>query len=276
MSKLKIVVCLKTNNTTSQGDSYNSSHVYKIQEMVKRYVTIDHEFCCLTNEVGLNCKTIPLEYNHLGWWNKLQLYKIPGPVFYLDLDTIILDNIDDILNELRGRKFSMYLEPRFLKYYNMEEIEHPGEVYDGVRWTSDPSARSVLTKWIQRVESSFMYWEDSVSFLWNDFYNLRFFNILEYVNDDGDLTHGRAWPCLKSDQNAVSYILNNYKNIFTPFAKKDINLDSAYFNFPIGSFKKDILPLTYKNVDISEILSKFKIVRFHGAPRPYEQDIITY
>jgi hypothetical protein len=240
--------------------------------MLSKHVTIDYEFLCLTN-IELNCKTIPLEYNHWGWWNKLQLYKIPGPVFYMDIDTIITDNIDDILNELSGREFSMYLKPIDLKQYN-KEIETPDKIYK--------------RRWTEHLKSALMYWSGDVSFLWNHFYNLRFFDILDRysnrrtpnwdkVNDDGELTPGHVWPEMRGDQAAVSFImLNNYKNIFTPLARKAPSPDPEYFNFPIGSFKRDVLPLTYENVDISEILSKFKIVQFHGTPRPYEQDIIPY
>ena len=261
MSKLKIVVCLKTNNITSIGDSYNISHVYKIQEMVKKYVTIDHEFCCLTNEVGLNCKTIPLEYDNYGWWNKLELYKIPGPVFYLDLDTIILDNIDDILTNLKGRQLSLYFYPRNLRAYNRELLQPD---------------RFNNKRWIHEMVSSMMYWSGDMSFLWRHVQELSLFKVLK--------SYDRKGVCaLRGDQELMSWILEefNYKNIITPLAKKmspGKKPDPTYDEFPIASFKEGILkPLKAdRNINPTELLSQFKIVWFHDNPRPWAQDIIPY
>ena len=102
MPKTKIVVCLKTGDK----NEFTSEHVYKIRDMCVKHISLDYDFYCLTNETKLDCNIIPLEHNWPGWWSKFELYKIPGPVFYVDLDTIILNNIDDIVLRFTNTSFS--------------------------------------------------------------------------------------------------------------------------------------------------------------------------
>jgi len=45
-------------------------------------------FLCLTNQ-ELNCPTEKLIHNWPGWWSKLELFRIQGPLIYFDLDTVL-------------------------------------------------------------------------------------------------------------------------------------------------------------------------------------------
>jgi len=78
---------------------YNPSHVSWLHEMARKHVTHPHEFVCIS-DVPVDCNRIKMKHGWPGWWGKMELFR-PGlfntPVFYLDLDTVILGNINDML-----------------------------------------------------------------------------------------------------------------------------------------------------------------------------------
>jgi hypothetical protein len=85
------------------GGSYTVDYVQKLKNMVARHSTVLHEFICLT-DVNIKpevCKTIRLAHNLEGWWSKLELFRTDlteaGRIVYFDLDTVITNNIDDVL-----------------------------------------------------------------------------------------------------------------------------------------------------------------------------------
>jgi hypothetical protein len=81
---------------------YDSSWVKKLENSVRRNLTIDHKFICLS-DVEVPCQRIPLDPQGIGWWAKIQLFKpklFDGPVLYFDLDTVLCNNIDDLVSTL--------------------------------------------------------------------------------------------------------------------------------------------------------------------------------
>ncbi len=99
------------------GGIYTQDHVYKIADMVKRFVPCE-EFVCLS-DLELNIKTIPLEDNWSGWWAKIELFKINGPVLYFDLDTIILNDLSDTISKVKDLDF-VILRDFYRKGYSMQ------------------------------------------------------------------------------------------------------------------------------------------------------------
>ncbi len=95
------IVCLKW------GVKYGPDYVNKLFASIKRNTTVDFKFHCFTEDpVGLHPDIIAhdLPYAHLdGWWNKVYLFSseidipIGETIFYLDLDSLITDNIDKFL-----------------------------------------------------------------------------------------------------------------------------------------------------------------------------------
>lgn len=87
------------------GGDYDVSYVNHIANSISEHVSIPYEFVCLTDATDGFCtnvhKIIQLEHNFPKWWGKLELFKpdkfSTDRVFYIDLDTIIVDNIDDIM-----------------------------------------------------------------------------------------------------------------------------------------------------------------------------------
>lgn len=88
---------------------YDASWVQKLQNSVSRNLSIPHRFVCLS-DVAVPCERIPLEFSSElkspGWWAKLQLFKpglFDGPVLYLDLDTVIAGNLDELVQTITAQ-----------------------------------------------------------------------------------------------------------------------------------------------------------------------------
>jgi hypothetical protein len=105
---INIVCVLKSNGKVG----YDASWVEKLQSAIKRNLSLPHKFICLS-DCEVPCDRIPLENIGEGFWAKMQLFKpdmFDGPVLYIDLDTVICDNIDDIVNLVEHEKFVMWYE----------------------------------------------------------------------------------------------------------------------------------------------------------------------
>lgn len=106
MDKLKImkinIVCLKW------GTKFGPEYVNNLYNGIARNTSVEFSFHCLTDDAtGLTDKIIThdLPYAVLdGWWNKLYLFSNElqltkgEKIFYVDLDTVITGNLDDIIN----------------------------------------------------------------------------------------------------------------------------------------------------------------------------------
>jgi len=79
------------------GDKYHSGYVYALREMVENFLTIPHEFKCISDKELIGIDTIkPVKAYH-SWWSKLNLFApgiATGKSIYLDLDVVITKNID--------------------------------------------------------------------------------------------------------------------------------------------------------------------------------------
>ena len=97
---ITIATVLKTG-----GDTYDEKYVEILRKNLKKNCTIENKIVCLTdskNKINYVDKIIPLEHNFEKWWSKIELFK-PNifnteMVFYFDLDTLIINNIDDVLS----------------------------------------------------------------------------------------------------------------------------------------------------------------------------------
>lgn len=98
------IVCLKW------GTLYSYDYVNKLYSSILRNTTVPFHFHCFTeNTAGIdpNVITHPLPHNGLdGWWNKLYLFSnempIRGRIFFVDLDTLITGNVDNLLSVTEG------------------------------------------------------------------------------------------------------------------------------------------------------------------------------
>lgn len=77
------------------GGIYDASWVARLRAGVARHLQTDHRFVCLS-DVDVPCEKIPLEHNWPGWWSKIELFKLRGPVLFFDLDTAIVGDLTEI------------------------------------------------------------------------------------------------------------------------------------------------------------------------------------
>ena len=85
---------------------YDQSWVKNLNNSLLRNLTIPFNFICLS-DCEVDCNRIPLDNTGDGYWAKLQLFKkdtFIGPVLYFDLDTLICNNIDNLVNNLLNQK----------------------------------------------------------------------------------------------------------------------------------------------------------------------------
>jgi hypothetical protein len=90
---------------------YDASWVEKLHNSIKRNVTLPYRFLCLS-DCDVPVERIPLDNIGEGYWSKLQLFRpnlFSGPVLFFDLDTVICNNIDNLIaNILAQDKFLMW------------------------------------------------------------------------------------------------------------------------------------------------------------------------
>lgn len=91
------IVCFKW------GSKFTPEYVNKLHNMINRHVTIPHNFICYTEDPkGIECETRPFIKELPTWWYIVGLFNkehgFKDKTVYLDLDTVILDNIDHILS----------------------------------------------------------------------------------------------------------------------------------------------------------------------------------
>lgn len=99
--KLNIALVLRTG-----GDTYNYKYVNALAKNIRNNTTIDLTISVLTDDdTGIDSnlvdESIKLKHAYPGWWSKIELFRpdiFDGQVFYLDLDTVIVRNIDHILS----------------------------------------------------------------------------------------------------------------------------------------------------------------------------------
>jgi hypothetical protein len=69
------------------GGEFTTDHVEALHRSIERHLTWTHKFVCLLDSGNL----------WPGWWAKIELFNLPPPVVYFDLDTLIVGNIDDLV-----------------------------------------------------------------------------------------------------------------------------------------------------------------------------------
>lgn len=79
------------------GNKYDRAYVYALRDMVRQYLTIPHEFICITTDRFDGIRTRNPFVSYSGWWQKIGLFAptvAAGPSLYFDLDVVITGNID--------------------------------------------------------------------------------------------------------------------------------------------------------------------------------------
>lgn len=79
------------------GGVYRPAHVTWLKAMVTQYVSVPHRFVCLSDVAIAGVETLPLRDSLPGWWSKLELFREFDECFFLDLDTVIVGDITDMV-----------------------------------------------------------------------------------------------------------------------------------------------------------------------------------
>lgn len=175
------IVCLKW------GSKYGAEYVNRLAAAVGRHTTKSYRFWCMTDDhLGLrkDINVLPLAHSHQLdiWWNKISLFDpenglpLSEQIFYIDLDTLIVNNIDSMLtNEVpdiivlrdfyhgiaktAGNVGSGLMSWRHGNYNNIWNnfIKDPDLAIRSIRPHGDQA-------WVESQISAWYYWQD----LWPD------------------------------------------------------------------------------------------------------------
>jgi len=127
------------------GKKYSYQHVNKLQEMVSQYLTVPHDFVCLTdNPHKVICKTLELTPGEFkGWWAKMNLFNqdsFNDWILYLDLDVIIHRNIDELVQNT-DKNFYSIRDFLFPEVFNSSVMFWKKDVYSSLWkvYSEDPN-----------------------------------------------------------------------------------------------------------------------------------------
>ena len=220
------VVCVKW------GTLYTSDYVNKLYSMVKRNLTMEFDFYCITDDSKdirseVICKTCPVDWLHDVGSTENQWYKesmfVPGTLperktLYLDLDVVIVSKLDPLFE------------------------------YDDASWCM---CRDFLKREIPTFHGAVMIFNPKY---WYDFFD--FFH--KKVKSGYKLLRGKEQPLI-----AEYHLLNKYKNL-------KIMPNNWVWSFRLGHLRDDVTVYNqniyrgYKPPDNGIICS------FHGFPSQHE------
>lgn len=103
------------------GGDFDHSYVWRLAAGVARNLKQSHRFVCLTDNtpadldqlramsMGGRVYWLPLVRDYPGWWSKMELFSLPGPLLYFDLDTVIVGALDPLADQIYklGRRVMM-------------------------------------------------------------------------------------------------------------------------------------------------------------------------
>ena len=169
--KKNYVCCLK------YGDKYSAEYVNKLYRMVKKNLTIEHEFVCFTeNSEGIDedINVMPLPNLPIdGWWYKPLFFNpklgLNGTLLFLDLDLIIFRNIDYLFTFKPGRfvilqDFNRYIIKNYQKFnssvFRLDTGQHHYVYADFIKDCKTISKRYPGDQdWIRHcIKKDFEYW----------------------------------------------------------------------------------------------------------------------
>lgn len=79
------------------GNGFTNDYVCKLQVGISKHLQTDYRFVCLTNEEIPGVECVKPRGDNKGWWIKLHLFTaFREQTVYLDLDTMLIDDVTDI------------------------------------------------------------------------------------------------------------------------------------------------------------------------------------
>lgn len=96
---MRIVTVLRS------GGEYTPEHVARLKAQCDEWAA-GIPFCCLA-DTAVPCKRIPLRQDWPGYWSKLELFRLPGPILYLDLDSTICGSFGRLILQAKQAPFTI-------------------------------------------------------------------------------------------------------------------------------------------------------------------------
>ena len=95
---------------------------------------------CISNEDYKDKRKIPMLYNWDGWWSKMEIFRpdINGNLLYLDLDSLVIKNIDSIIDTCMSTE-----KPILLRDFMKRK-----QLASGMMWLPEKYRKAVWDKWI--------------------------------------------------------------------------------------------------------------------------------
>lgn len=95
---MRIVTVFNSRSLNGARQEYEPKHVLALKNQCAKYAPFA-AFECLSDVrvPGVTC--VPLKHGYPGWWAKLELMRpdITGDFLFMDLDTVIIGDLEDIL-----------------------------------------------------------------------------------------------------------------------------------------------------------------------------------
>lgn len=90
---IDIVCVLRTSK------DYNAEYVHRLYQNVSENISIPFKFYCMSDVSIQGINTIELQHDWERWWPKIEVFRLfRDKTFYLDLDTVIVADISELLN----------------------------------------------------------------------------------------------------------------------------------------------------------------------------------
>ena len=89
------------------GGDFSPEYVRRLVRGVRAHYDGGFKFVCVTDRPDLAAvpgvdATVALEHEWPGWWAKIEALRLPGPCLYLDLDTMIVDDLGPWIGSFVG------------------------------------------------------------------------------------------------------------------------------------------------------------------------------
>jgi len=143
------------------GDKYDDYCVQRLQREVKKHLSIEHQFICITdrNIDGVAC--MPPINDLPGWWGKVNLFSPEVEQehnLYLDLDVVITASLDDLVASHKGRHLAAPT--------NWAQSGHGGVQSSVMLWRANYNSRQIYDLF----DPAIAYWppRNEPGILWGD------------------------------------------------------------------------------------------------------------
>ncbi len=171
------IICLKW------GTKYGPEYVNRLYAGIRRNTTQEFRLLCFTDDnrgitSAVETHALPFSSELDSWWNKLYLFSRDLPislddtVFYIDLDTLVVDNIDHLLkfqpNKLTALRDFYHGIAKSAGLVGSGLMSWPHGMYDHVwrQFIADPQA--VIQQayphgdqwWVEKSIPDLIFWQD--------------------------------------------------------------------------------------------------------------------